>query len=192
MTTVHYTTFTSQAELDKLQIEGEFLGGIVVEMNGSMNEIVGKNNKINGEGAIYAQVFVYGNNGPEDIEEYIGFSLTANFEKFGAIADGEYDVTYDIRGMGAPYQSHFAINGRGPVDCINDINPSPSEYNPYSRTQKAGVFIHRTNWDGSITDNPIKYKTVSSGCILIAGHQWNKFEKQIGKNGFKFILNRTK
>ena len=167
------------------------MGNIVVVMNGSMNERLGKNHKLDGEGAIVAKVTVYGENGPDDVGEYIGFSMTANYEKFGAIADEEYDVTYDERGMGKPYDSHYAINGRGPVDCINGVNPSPKEYNPCSDTQKNGVFIHRTNNDGSVVDNPTTHKTVSSGCILILASQWSTFENQIGKNNFKFILNRT-
>ena len=186
-----YTQLTSQKLLDEAQIKGEYVGKIVVVMAGSMNEKLGKNNKLDGEGAVSARVTVYGENGPDDIGEYIGFSLTADFEKFGAIADGEYNVLYDEKGMGKPYDSHYAINGRSPVDCINGINPSPVEYNPYSDTQKNGVFIHRTNNDGTVVDNPTKHVTVSSGCILILASQWSAFENQIGKNNFIFILNRT-
>lgn len=54
----------------------------------------------------------------------------------------------------------------------------------YSPTQKNGIYVHRTNWNGKANG------TVSKGCILIQGSQWNNFTNQIGNNGFKMILRR--
>ena len=193
---IAYTECTSQSAMDDAGIQGRYLAPIVVVMNGSMNEKLGvKNGKsgyIDGEGAITASVTVYGPGGSDDIGHYTGFSMTSDYKKFGAIADGEYDVKYDVEGKSGSIESHYAINGRGPVDCINGVNPSPSEYNPYSATQKDGIFIHRTNMNGWAGDNPSSHKAVSTGCPLISAKDWNAFQNQIGLNGFKFILTRTR
>lgn len=118
--------------------------------------------------------------------------MSSDFEKFGAIADGEYNVNYVVPGKGGSLSSNYAINNGNAVDCINGVNPSPKEYNPYSPTQKNGIYIHRSNNNGWAGDNPSKKSAVSTGCLLILPKQWDQFCNQIGKNNFKLILNRTK
>ncbi|MBQ2882404.1 MAG: hypothetical protein IJE43_01310 [Alphaproteobacteria bacterium] len=110
--------------------------------------------------------------------------MTSDFDKFGAIADGNYDVSYKVPGKSGKIPSNYAINNGGPVDCINGVNPSPKEYNPYSPTQKNGIYIHRTNLDGWAGGS------ISTGCLLILGSQWAQFEQQIGNNNFKLKLIR--
>ena len=188
-TSIKYTECKSQEELANslgLSVSSsqiEYLGNIVVDFKGSMNEKLGKGDNLAGEGAITANVTVYGPNGENDIAEYIGFSMTSNYEKYGAIADGTYDVAYDANGKSGKLKSNYAINSRNPVDCINNINPYPGGY---SSTQKNGVFIHGTNQDGFAGGK------VSVGCPLILGQQWADFQKQIGCNSFKLILTRQK
>lgn len=189
---ITYTAYTSQVQLNEANVDARYLGQIVVEMHGSMNECLGVNKNINGEGAETATVTVYGPKGPQDIGHYKGFSITSDFKKFGAIADGEYKVNYDAAGKSGVLHSNYTINNRGAVDCINNNNPSPKEYDPYSPTQKNGIFIHSTNSNGYAGDNPINHKAVSTGCILIAPQHWNSFVNQIGKRDFLFILRRDR
>ena len=163
---------------------GEFLGDVVIDFHGSLNEKLGKNGYLNGEGAVTADVTVYGPNGEDDIKHYTGFTMSSDFEAYGAIADGEYTVTYLNRPppkKGLP--KNYMINGRGPVDCLNGINPNKDGY---SDTQKNGIFIHRTNNDGRANG------TVSTGCLLILATQWNKFEEQVGQKKAHLILRRDK
>lgn len=189
---IFYTSCTSQEELDKSNIKGEYLGSIVVIFNGSLNERLGKGNNINGDGAILADVLVYGKENCNDISCYTGFTMSSNFEIFGAIADGEYSVNYVEPGKRGSLKSNYAINNCEAVDCIDGKNPSPKDFNPFSHAQKNGVYIHRTNLSGYAGYNLDKKSAVSTGCLLIAPQHWNDFCKQIGKNDFKLILNRTK
>ena len=178
--------------------QGEtYLGKAVVLFKGSLDETLGSKSKgdfgydgkhttgyIDGVGSKTADVIVYGPNGENDIKHYIGFTMTSNFDKFGAIADGDYDVTYRNPGKSGSLKSNYAINNTSPVDCLDGVNRSPIQYNPYSPTQKNGVYIHRTNnsgWCGG---------TVSTGCLLIYAKQWNDFANQIGQRNFKLKLSR--
>lgn len=151
---------------------------------------MGENVSIIGEGAKASMVTVYGHNGAEDKQKYVGYTMTSNYEAFGAIDNGVYDVTYKVPGKGGHLPSNYAVNDAGPVNCLNGINPSPSNLNPYSRTQKNGIYIHRTNRGGRIPYNLATGKAVSSGCLLINDADWLDFVNQIGENGFKLILNR--
>lgn len=183
---INWTDYKSQAEMDKAGLDGKYLGEIVVVFKGSTTENLGENDYLNGEGANPAIVTVYGKYGADDIESYTGYTMSSNYTKYGAIADGYYDVVYDEKGKSGKISSHYAVNSRNPVDCLYGRNNG--WYNKvlgaYSSTQKDGVFVHRTNMDGFAGAN------VSTGCPLILGSQWNDFEKQIGQNGFKMIIRR--
>ena len=178
--------------------EGEtYLGKTVVLFDGYMDEQLGtkkvgdlgydgKNTTgyIDGVGAKTAQVTVYGPKGENDVQQYVGFTMTSDYNRFGAIEDGVYDVTFKNPGKGGALKSNYAVNNANPVDCINGINPSPKEFNPYSKTQKNGIYIHRTNMSGWAGGS------VSTGCLLISGQQWKAFTKQVGNNDFKLKLTR--
>ena len=186
-----FTEATSQQELDDAGINGTYLGAVVVIFAGSLNEKLGTKESdpdglyINGDGAITAQVTVYGPKGESDIARYTGFAMSSDFKKYGAIADGEYTVNYLVPGKSAPLPSNYAVNGGNPVNCLNGINPSP--ISPYSATQKNGIYIHATNINGKAGGNI----AASTGCLLIqGGAQWNRFQSQIGKRDFKLILYR--
>lgn len=85
---IQWTDYKSQEELNINNISGRYIGSRVVIFNGSYSEQLGKGDNIYGDGAITASVDVYGHNGAEDIGHYTEFTLTSDFEKFGAIADG--------------------------------------------------------------------------------------------------------
>ena len=176
-----FTEATSQQELDDAGINGTYLGAVVVIFAGSLNEKLGTKESdpdglyINGDGAITAQVTVYGPKGESDIAQYTGFTMSSDFKKYGAIADGEYTVNYLVPGKSAPLPSNYAVNGGNPVDCLNGINPSP--ISPYSATQKNGIYIHATNINGKAGGNI----AASTGCLLIQGGvQWIDFNLKLG------------
>ncbi len=188
-----YTKYKSQKELDEAGIIGTYQGEIVVVFDGAYSEKLGAGDNLHGEGAILADVIVYGANGMDDIAYYSGFTMSSNFDKFGAIADGEYYVSHidASRSSGRIPKTHIINNGN-PINCINDINPSPAEYKPYSKTQKNGIFVHRSNYNGWAGDNATKFSAVSTGCLLIPGKQWDTYDKQIGGRNYKLILKRSK
>ena len=189
---IRYTEYTSQEELDKNNISGDYLGKRVVSIMGSYNEVLDDSKMIDGEKTIHATARVYIN--PEDETtptEYIAFTMSSDYNKYGAIKDGNYNVTYRESPGGGKIPKHYEIEG--PVDCIDDRNNSwyNGEKDAYSPTQKNNVFVHRTNTSGYAGD------PVSKGCILINGKvdhngksQWTNFENQIGNNGFKLVLRR--
>ena len=165
----------------------------VVVFDGFYNEKLGDNDNLFGTGAILANVTVYGPNGKFDIKHYKGFTMSSDFVRYGAIANGEYDVYYRNPGKSGVLKSNWAVNDTNPVDCLFGKNPSP--INPYSSTQKNGIYIHRSNNDGFAGGN------VSTGCLLIAPSRyvngvlepgWTEFNQQLkGVKKFRLILKRT-
>ena len=185
-----WTEAKSQEELDALGIQGTYMGEAVVVFDGYYDEKLGGDKTLTGEGAKPANVTVYGPRGVDDIATYIGFTMTAKFEIFGAIANGEYNVRHRVPGKTGDIPSNYAVENTAPVDCLNGINPSPKIFKPQSPTQKNGIYIHRTNLDGTVKYNLANGKAVSTGCLLINADDWNAFERQVGPRDFKLILNR--
>ena len=183
---IKWTDHKNQEQMDENNINGRYLGETVVLFEGSTDEKLGKSGYLDGEGAVTAKVTVYGKSGSDDIDNYIGFTMSSDYEKYGAIADGYYNVEYDENGKSGAIPSHYAVEGRKPVDCLNGRNNSWYNNIPdaYSETQKDGIFVHRTNNSGFAGGN------VSTGCPLILANQWDRFEKQVGKNGFSLIIKR--
>lgn len=161
----------------------------IVVFEGSRSEKLGKNNNVFAEGAVLAKVTVYGPKGKNDIAHYKGFTMSSDFTKYGAIDDGVYTVYYRSPGKSGALKSNWAINNTGPVNCLDGKNPSPIQ--PYSKTQKNGIYIHCTNnngWAGS---------PVSTGCLLLVPSRphkpgWTEFDNQLRAarplNGFVFKL----
>ena len=67
--------------------------------------------------------------------------------------------------------------------AINTIDGNRYE-NGYSKDQKNGIFIHRTNNNGTANGS------VSMGCLLIKAQQMANFEKHVGRKPFKVLLRR--
>ena len=195
-----WTDHISQKGLDDNNISGKYMGNVVLVFNGSRNEKLGKGESLFGEGAVLAKATLYGRDGADDITEFDGFTMSSDFKTFGAIDDGEYNVNYKNPGKGGSLSSHWAINDAGPVDCLDGKNPNP--FSAYSSTQKAGVYIHRSNNNGWAGTNFKKKTAVSTGCLLIVpskydaykrplNNGWNQFnEKLFGVKSFKLILRR--
>ena len=184
---IRYTEYTSQEELDKNNISGDYLGERVVSILGSYNEVLGKGDIIDGENSIYAKARVYINQEDETSpSEYTAFTMSSNYDLYGAIKDGNYSVIYRKKRGSGKIPKHFVI--KDPVDCIDDRNYAwynkLKDTKPFSRTQKNGIAVHQTGKEGWAGGK------VSTGCILIDSRQWNNFKNQIGENGFTLVLRR--
>ncbi len=192
---IQWTDYKSQAEMDMAGIDGKYLGEAVVYFQGSRNEKLGQGDNLFGEGALLAKVVVYGPTNENDIKNYEGFTMSSNYEKYGAVDNGDYYVFWDEMGKTGALSSHWAVNKKNPVDCLDGVNPNPDGY---SRTQKTGIFIHSSNRNGSM--NPIgkdgKVYPVSTGCLIIAPSRngrngWHEFNQQLdGLNSFMLQIRR--
>ena len=173
----------------------------VVWFQGSENERLGEGDNLFGKGAVLAKATVYGPSGKDDIKEYGAFTMSSDFSKYGAIADGEYMVNYRVHGKSGSLKSNWAVNDTKPVECLDGINYGWYNNVPYSYNsiQKDGIYIHCSNRNGSM--NPIgkdgKVHPVSTGCLIIVPSQngkigWDEFNKQLsGVSSFYMWLKRN-
>ena len=182
---IKWTDYHSQKEMDDNNQSGTYLGERVVLFEGSRDEKLDKDSKLEGSDGKYATVKVYGEN-ETDYNEFRGFTMSSDYNKYGAIADGYYDVTYDKKGKSGATPSNYAVESRKPVDCLDNINYAYNNNIPgaYSPTEKDGIFVHRTNNNGYAGGN------VSTGCPLIRASDWKSFKNMVGANGFKMIIRR--
>ncbi|MBR3564958.1 MAG: RHS repeat-associated core domain-containing protein, partial [Paludibacteraceae bacterium] len=196
---IKWTNYGSQEEMDLNMVNGTYIDKVVVAFYGSLNEKLGKGYNLFTEGANLASAIVYGYE-ENDIETYPAFTMSSNYSLYGAIDDGTYSV-YNKKNKNGPLGSGFSVNNGGPINCINGVNPSP--IHPYSKTQKNGIWIHRSNKNGDML--PYKNgiaKPLSTGCLIIAPTKydnagnvkqkgWDQFVRQIGNiNKFTIILKR--
>ena len=199
---IGWTDYHSQEELDDNNIEGTYLGQAFVLFEGSYDEKLGDkdfSNKgwdgrhntgyIDGENAITAHITVYGNNGPDDIGSYTGYTMSSDPSIFGVVADGEYTVNR-VDKLG-PYDSPWVLESRNSrIPAWNNKNPKYPQRNPGYLT---GVFIHRCNnsgWAGTFQKNGQTHG-VSEGCLLVAPQDWNNYNKHFnGLNSYKLRVHR--
>jgi RHS repeat-associated protein len=179
-TQIHYTSCTSQEQLADNSIKGTYLGKTVVVFDGFCDEQLGKDNTLDGPNSKHATATVYGAGGADDITQYTAFTMTSNFDKYGAIKDGIYDASYVGNNKPNHIPKPYVLEKGGPINTIDG-----NRYvGGYSKDQKNGIFIHRTNNNGTANGY------VSVGCLLIKAQQMTKFEKHVGKTTFKVILRR--
>ena len=195
---IKWTDYKSQAEMNENKIDGTYLGEAVVIFKGSREEKIGEDGTLTGEGAIPADVTIYGKNGAEDIKTYKGLSMTSDPSRFSGIADGDYKAYYEDMAT-SPYGTQGAIKrGYAPALTYRIANLDGSLDIPaYGGINKdkggkylTEVFFHRTNWNGGARGS--KDHPVSTGCPVINGTDWRKVEKQLGKSNniyFRMIRN---
>lgn len=180
-----------------------YLGKAVVVFNGSVNEKLGtypfdkhgdlgKNVSMSGEGAVLANVTVYGPGGSNDVHSFEGYSMSSNPSKFGVMADGDFTVNRVGQDNLGPYGSPWVVERRGAeIPAMNGINPAYPERNPGYLTN---VFVHRPNndgWTGTYTNSNGLLQGVSEGCLLIAPNQWNTYQDVLKTvNSYHLKLNR--
>ena len=185
-----WTTATSQEEMDAAGIEGSYLGKAVVVFNGYYDEKLGNDGKLTGEGAKPANVIVYGPNGYDDIQNYIGFTMSSDYKRYGAIANGVYDVTFVQSKVDSKIPKTHIVNNGNAVDCLNGVNNYYPNKDAYSATQKNAIYVHRTNIGGFAGYNKKTLNAVSKGCLLINEPDWTRYEQQINGTPYKLIINR--
>jgi len=179
-TQIHYTNCTSQEQLAQNNINGNYLGETIVLFDGYYDEELGIDKTLDGPGSKHATATVYGSKGPDDITKYTAFTMTSDFDKYGAIQDGIYNGSWRASNGKGTIPKHYMLENGG---AINTIDGNRYEEG-YSKDQKNGIFIHRTNNSGTASGR------VSIGCLLIKAQQMVSFEKHVGRNPFKVILRR--
>lgn len=164
----------------------------VVVFNGSRQEKLGtkdgKSGFIDGEGAVTANVTVYGPDGANDIHNYTGYTMSSNATSFGAIDEGIYNGNYDAKGKSGSLKSNWTLEHRGKVRMMDgNINPNaPSQIDSNGEGYKDGIFIHSSNNSGFAAGR------VSTGCLLIAPNNWSSFNQAMsGVQNFKVQVIRT-
>ena len=184
---IKWTDYHSQKEMDKNGLNGKYLGQAHVVFNGSRSECLGQGNNINGQDAVTADVTVYGPGGKDDITKMKGFTMTSNYQKYSAIAEGLYDANYDKEGKSGKLKSNWVLNGRRAVPTIdNEPNRGPYAAENEGKPIKTGIFIHSTNNDGSAGGK------VSTGCLLLAPDDFKKFNTIMsGVTNFTVRVTRT-
>ena len=180
-----WTDAKSQEELDALGIQGTYMGEAVVVFDGYYDEKLGKDGTLTGEGAKPADVTVYGPRGADDIESYIGYTMSSDPSLFGVIANGQYEVHRHYLG---PYESEWAINKRGEVPALNGFNPAYPDRSP---GYLDNTLIHRNDL-GGFTGRRYSYKekcmvNISEGCLIINYDKWDRFNATF-ENLSKFLL----
>ncbi len=157
----HWTDAKSQDDLSALGINGTYLGEAVVVFEGYYDERLGEDGTLTGEEAKAANVTVYGPRGKTDIENYIGFTMSSDYESFGAIEDGSYNVSFVTNKTENKIPKTHIVNSGEGIYCINGKNyyyPHPEAYSP---THKNAIYVHRTNATGFAGYNRITGSAVS-------------------------------
>ncbi len=142
---------------------------------------------IDGDGAITANVTVYGPKGANDIKTYIGYTMTSDPKKYGVVANGPYDANFDEQGKSGALSSNWTLNNRSNVPTLYGNPYRPNQFNYVTgQAYLTGVFIHRSNRSGWADGG------VSKGCLLISPKDWKNFNNQLsGVLNFKVQVNRT-
>ena len=174
LTTYVWTNATSQSELDALGIDGTYIGQAVVIFEGFYDEKLGLDGKLTGDMAKSANVTIYGVNGPNDINSYLGLSVSSDPNKYSMIQDGEYRLFHE--------QMSTSIYGKGSltyrisnVDGSLKLLPSGGINKYNGKTYMEAIFLHRTDFDGTARKS-------SAGCLVIDGRSWGMVESQLSKS----------
>ena len=191
--TINWTECKSQQEMDKLSIKGKYLGEAFISFEGSRQErfgmINGQGKYLGGDNPILADVTLYGPNGPDDItRDLVGFTMTSDYNKYGAIADGWYRGNYDKVGKRGAIPSHWALERRGKIPTLDNIPNPVKTSNYYLKPYKDGIFIHSTLKD----DNRVGSQT-SQGCLLLDWKSMDIFNSKMhGVQSFGVCVIRDK
>ena len=165
----------------------------VVIFRGSRDEQLGEGDNLYGEGAKLAEVMVLGPGGPDDIQFYEGYTMSSNRNSYGKVDSEIFDGNYDAVGKSGELKSNWAINERGRVPALDNVNPyRPNQIDENGNAYLTGVFIHRSNRSGYAGGG------VSKGCLLIApgrsksdAEDYVRFNNQMsGVTNFKVEVNR--
>jgi len=179
--------FENQKAFEDSHLQGIYLGKAAVIFNGSKNEKVGSNGKLDLSDAKAADVTIYGPGNESDIKTYTGLTMTSDPKQATVLNEGMYDARQE--------QMQTSPYGKDAITYRLSQNGSDVLKGIFDGKEKkmTGVFFHRTNWDGKAGGKDKSGNTVmvSSGCPVIDGRQWKAVEKQLnGIRSFKLIINR--
>lgn len=169
-----WTTATSQEEMNAAGIEGSYLGKAVVVFNGYLNERLGEDGKLTGKDARPANVTIYGINGADDIKSYLGLTVSSNPNKYSMIQEGDYRLFHEQMATSV-YGKNSLTYRVSELDGNLRLNPEGGINKHNGKTFMEGIFLHRTNKDGTALRS-------SQGCLIIDGRSWDDVEKQLGKS----------
>ena len=175
-----WTDCKSQEEMDKAGIEGVYYGEAVVVFNGYKDERLGIKNgerkNLGGDDAMLADVTLYGPNGADDITTGLrGYTMTSDYEKYGAIDNGIYWANHDALGKSGDIKSHWVLNNRGYIPTYDyQPNPNTNAGELEGTMYKNAIFIHST----LTSSNRIGTKT-SKGCLLLDWNSMMIFNKKM-------------
>lgn len=180
ITTYKYTNYSSQAELNKNNISGHYLGEALVIIDGSHNECLGSKGTIEDNDAITATFTIYGINGEDDIKTYKGLTVSSDPNKYSRIDDGEYLLYHQQMATSA-----YAKDSKTYIIVNRDGSRKIKPYGGYNKfngkTYMEDIFFHRTNWNGKATNS-------SQGCLIIDGRSWRQVEQQLGTSSNIYLL----
>mgnify|MGYP003291129045 CR=1 FL=1 len=197
-TEIKWTNYHNQDEMDKNGTKGIYLGEVVVWFHGYYDEKFGKNNSMDPkQGAISAKVAVYGKDGT--ISDFVGSTMTSDFNYYGAIDNGEYYAKNRSHSkLGDVYQLYNTDDhSNDKLNCLFGTNYAFNNNVPfaYSSTQKDGVLIHQggQNDVGRCVKpaEEVKNHNVTTGCLTIMRSQWDAFKKVVGENPAHVIVTRS-
>ena len=157
----------------------------IVVFEGSRSErfgIINGQKYLSGEDAVLADVTIYGPQGEDDIVlNLVGFTMTSDYEKYGAIADGFYNGNYDAKGMSSSaIKSNWVLENRGKIPTLDNLPNPYRESNYFGLPFKDGIFIHST----LTSSNKVGSRT-SVGCLLLDWESMQLFNDRMkGVNKF--------
>ena len=180
ITSYKHTSYSSQAELDKNNISGCYLGEALVIINGLHNECLGTNGTIEDDDAITASFTIYGINGEDDIKTYKGLTVSSDPNKYSRINDGEYLLYHQQMATSA-----YAKDSKTYRIVNRDGSPHIKPHGGYNKingkTYMEAIFFHRTNWSGKATSS-------SQGCLIVDARFWAHVEQQLGTSSNIYLL----
>ncbi len=145
---------------------------MAINFEGSLDERLGAEGTLSGEGANPATVTVYGQGGSEDVQTYSGLTVTSNPSSNPILEEGFYNAEWQQMATSVYAKDaltyRISMNGSYQLPVMGGLNKVTG------KTFMSGVFIHRTNWSGKATNS-------SRGCLVICGTQYRRFEQQIGR-----------
>ena len=151
----------------------------VVVFHGSLEESLGEDGTLTGQGAKAADVTIYGINEQNDIRHYRGLTVSSNPNIYPMIAEGDYLAYHEqmptsVYARNALTYRITTMRGELLIPPVDGINKRTG------KTYIEGEYFHRTDWNGVA-------RKASQACLVIDGRQWREVERQIGKSNNIFI-----
>ena len=193
--TIVWTDYGTQQEMDDNGVKGTYLGEAYVEIKGSYSEKVGSDNTLSAHDAHPAEVIIYGINGEDDISTYNGLTITSDPERYSMIEEGDYRLKQEqmATSIFAKEDLTYRIYTLDNSGYLPTADGETNKNNPSQGPIITDAFMHRTNNNGNAIGNPKNGHPVSAACIVIDARSWGGVERQLDKSQSIFLrLSRTR